>query len=87
MTLESPLSLGFANLPNTAVSHLADNIILLGYQVDGATVRRGIHVLKSRGSDHDPDVRELEIRGDGMAVLDPLEVPSAVVGGREIGRR
>ena len=87
MTLESPLSLGFADLPSTAVSHLADNIILLGYQVDGATVRRGIHILKSRGSDHDADVREFRIGGDGMAVLDPLPVPSAVVGSRGAGRR
>ena len=75
MTLESPPSLGFADLPSSTISHLADNIVLLGYQVHGSTVRRGVHVLKSRASGHDDAVREFRISRESIDVLDPLEVP------------
>jgi circadian clock protein KaiC len=81
MTLESPPSLGFADLPTTTVSHLADNIILLGYQVEGSTVRHGIHVLKARASRHDREVRELRIHDTGIEILDPMDVVASYNGG------
>jgi circadian clock protein KaiC len=81
MTLESPPSLGFADLPSSTISHLADNIVLLGYQVDGSTVRRGVHVMKSRASGHDDSVREFRISRESIDVLDPLRVPAGTAPG------
>jgi circadian clock protein KaiC len=77
MTLESPPSLGFADLPSSAISHLADNLIILGYQLSGSTVRRGIHVLKARASRHDAQIREFGIGADSITVGEPMDVPAA----------
>ena len=87
MTMKSPPSLGFADLPASTISHLADNIVLLGYQVDGSTVKRGILVLKSRASEHDHDVREFQITADGLDIGEPLDVPSASMVGRPTSGR
>ncbi|MFL5680955.1 MAG: RAD55 family ATPase [Chloroflexota bacterium] len=75
MTLESPPSLGFADMPPSTISHLSDNIILVGYQLSGSTVERGIHVLKSRASAHDQQVRQMTIGAGGIEIGEPLEVP------------
>ena len=58
-----------------------DNIILLGYQVDGSTVRHGIHILKARASRHDREVRELRIHDTGIEILDPMDVVASYNGG------
>ena len=51
-----------------AMSYLSDNVILL--TVDGEErTRRRIRVLKTRGSGHDADVREVEITAAGLTVL------------------
>lgn len=68
MTLESRPTFSLADHATTALSNLADNIILLGFQLDGTVVRRLIHVLKSRASDHDPGVFELSITPAGLRV-------------------
>jgi circadian clock protein KaiC len=75
MTMESPPSLGFADLPSSVISHLADNIIILGYQLSGSTVGRGIHVLKARASRHDPVIREFTIGPDHITIGEPLDLP------------
>jgi circadian clock protein KaiC len=74
MTLESRPAFAFAGLIETALSHLADNIILLGYRLDGAKVTRAIHVLKTRASGHDATVREFTIDGDGITIGGPTEL-------------
>lgn len=51
-----------------AMSYLSDNVLLLTVDGDERT-RRRIRVLKTRGSGHDPEVREVEIRADGLRVL------------------
>ncbi len=72
MTLESAPVFGLAQVPATALSNLADNLILLGYEYEAGRVTRVIHVLKSRASDHDPMVRHLTITGAGLVVGEPL---------------
>ncbi len=74
MTLESRPAFSFAGSIETTLSHLADNIILLGYRIDGSTVRRAIHVLKTRGSDHDPEIREFTIGADGISVAGSIPI-------------
>ena len=74
MTLESRPAFTFAGSIETTLSHLADNIILLGYRIDGSTVRRAIHVLKSRASGHDPEIREFTIGPDGINIAGPIPI-------------
>jgi circadian clock protein KaiC len=54
------------------VSTISDTIMLLHYVPVGGEVRRGINVLKMRGSDHDKAVREFSISGRGMEIGEPL---------------
>ena len=51
---------------------LTDTIIALRHQEDGATVHRGIHVQRMRGSHHDTTIRTLLIDEHGVTVGDPL---------------
>lgn len=55
------------------VSTISDVITLLHYVPIGSQLRRGIQVLKMRGSDHDKSVREFRITGDGMVLGEPFE--------------
>jgi circadian clock protein KaiC len=68
MTLESSPAFSFPTLAGPNLSNLADNIILLGYQLHRGLIRRAIHVLKTRASGHDPAVRELTIDATGLTV-------------------
>lgn len=79
MTLESRPAFSFAGTIETALSHLADNIILLGYRLDGSTVRRALHVLKTRASDHAAEIHEFTIAADGVAIggLLPLDAAAS----------
>jgi circadian clock protein KaiC len=47
------------------ISYMADNLLLLDMRGE-ETTRRTIRVLKTRGSSHDPKVRELAIGTDGI---------------------
>lgn len=51
-------------------SHLSDNILLLELRIEEDSTRRELRVLKTRGSAHDPRVRQVEITGDGLAVVE-----------------
>jgi circadian clock protein KaiC len=50
-----------------AMSYLSDNVLLLTVDGDERT-RRAIRVLKTRGSAHDLQVREVEIHAGGLSV-------------------
>jgi circadian clock protein KaiC len=54
------------------VSTISDVITLLHYVPVGGELRRGVQVLKMRGSDHDKSVREFHITGHGMDIGDPF---------------
>ena len=74
MTVETRPPFAFAGTIGSALSHLADNILLIGYHVDGSEVRRAVHVLKSRGSAHDQGIYEFTVAGDGIHVGDPISL-------------
>ena len=54
------------------VSTVSDTVILLHYVGDRERIRRGITVLKMRGSDHDKAIREFTIDDAGMHIGDAL---------------
>jgi circadian clock protein KaiC len=50
-----------------AMSYLSDNVVLLTVEGENLT-RRRVRVMKTRGSAHDPQVREVEITEAGLAI-------------------
>ncbi len=48
------------------ISTITDSIILLRYVEMYGEMRRGLAVLKMRGSAHDKDIREVNIDHEGM---------------------
>jgi circadian clock protein KaiC len=74
MTSEILHLFGADYISASAVSPLADNIVMLGYQRERDTIGRTMAVIKTRASRHDPTVRKFVIGPQGI-VLD--EVPPA----------
>jgi circadian clock protein KaiC len=60
-------------LPDVAVANPSDNVVVLQYFRTGSQVRRSLTVLKTRGSDHTHEVRELHIGADGLTLGDPVD--------------
>ena len=76
MTAELPDLFQTTRLTDDGVSHLADNVVLLEYIRENATVRRTLTVLKTRARRHQPEVREHTISREGI-VLNPTEAPDS----------
>jgi circadian clock protein KaiC len=71
MTLEIQALFGTDRITDTAVSPLADNVVMLGYKRDHDTTSRTIAVIKTRASRHDPRVRSFVIGSDGITLDQP----------------
>jgi circadian clock protein KaiC len=71
MTSEIPRLFGADRLSDSAVSSLADNIVMLSYQRERDTINRTMAVIKTRASRHDPTVRKFVIGPEGI-VLDEV---------------
>lgn len=54
---------------NSAISHLADNVFLLQYHLDGS-VQRSFIVVKTRATMHDQRPRPLTIGRGGVELAD-----------------
>lgn len=76
--------LGGESVTEKHVSTLTDSIILLRYLEAYGEMRRGITVLKMRGSMHDRQIREYTIDGRGMHVGDRLTDVTGVLSGQLI---
>ena len=64
--------LGAESASDLHVSTISDAITLLHYVPIGGEMRRGIQVLKMRGSDHDKTVRDYRITDNGMEIGEPV---------------
>jgi circadian clock protein KaiC len=73
MTSEIPDLFHVDRLAEYGISHLSDNVILLQYLRAEPRLLRTITVLKSRGTAHDPEIREFEITADGIALGAPID--------------
>jgi circadian clock protein KaiC len=60
--------MGGSSITEAHISTLTDSIILLRYVEMFGEMKRGMTVLKMRGSPHDTDIREFSIKRDGMHV-------------------
>jgi circadian clock protein KaiC len=59
---------GALTMGDLHISTISDTILVLQYVPVANEIRRGINVLKMRGSDHDKRVREFTISGAGMHI-------------------
>jgi circadian clock protein KaiC len=73
--------LGGESITETHISTLTDSIILLRYVETGGQMRRGITVIKMRGSWHDKDIREYEVNDQGMQIKKPFRNIESIMTG------
>ncbi len=75
MTSTTPTFLGGASHTESHLSTVTDLIILLRHSEVAGTLRRGLVVLKMRGSRHDKDVREFTVDSQGLHMGEPFSEP------------
>jgi circadian clock protein KaiC len=73
--------LGGDSITETHISTITDSIILLRYVEMHGQMRRGLTVLKMRGSLHDKEIREFTIDGEGMHIAAPFREVSGILSG------
>jgi len=73
--------MGGQSITEAHISTLTDSIILLRYVETFGEMKRGITVLKMRGSMHDPDIREFSIDREGMHVGRPFRHVTGILSG------
>ena len=55
-----------------SISFLSDDIVRLRYVEIGGQLRKALLVVKMRAGDHSKDIREYEVTGRGLRVVDRL---------------
>lgn len=73
LTSTTPTFLGGSSHTESHLSTVTDLIILLRHSEVAGALRRGLVVLKMRGSRHDHDVRECTVNGSGMRIGAPFD--------------
>ncbi len=68
LTSTTPTLMGGSSVTESHISSITDGIILLRYVEGFGDIRRGITVLKLRGSQHDNEIREFDIGENGMRI-------------------
>jgi circadian clock protein KaiC len=80
-TSTTPTLLGGTSVTEAHISTITDSIVLLRYVEMLGEMRRGLTVLKMRGSMHDKDIREFVIDRTGMHVGRPFRNVSGILSG------
>lgn len=80
-TSTTPTLLGGTSITEAHISTITDSIILLRYVEIYGEMRRGLTVLKMRGSAHDKEIREFSIDNLGMHVGQPFRNVSGILSG------
>lgn len=83
-TSTTPTLLGGTSVTEAHISTLTDSIILLRYVEMYGEMRRGLTVLKMRGSQHDKEIREFSIDGQGMHVGKPFRNIFGILAGHPV---
>ncbi len=80
-TSTTPDLLGGTSITEAHISTITDTIILIRYVEMFGEMRRGLTVLKMRGSPHAKDIREMTIDQDGMHIGKPLRNVTGILSG------
>jgi circadian clock protein KaiC len=83
-TSTTPTLLGGTSVTEAHISTITDSIILLRYVEMYGEMRRGLTVLKMRGSRHDKDIREFTIDGTGMHIGKPFRNVGGILAGNPV---
>jgi circadian clock protein KaiC len=83
-TSTTPSLLGGASITETHISTLTDSIILLRYVEMFGEMKRGVTVLKMRGSIHEKDIREFTIDQQGMHLGRPFRHVTGILAGTPV---
>jgi circadian clock protein KaiC len=83
-TSTTPTLLGGESVTEAHISSITDSIILLRYVEMYGEMRRGLTVLKMRGSAHDKEIREFRIDGQGMHIGKAFRDVSGILAGRPV---
>ncbi len=78
-TNTSSMISGGETITDAYVSTMTDGIVLLRYVEVAGELRRAVHVLKMRGSDHDRSIREFTIGPAGMQIGAPMAGPVGLI--------
>ncbi|HUP88925.1 MAG TPA: circadian clock protein KaiC, partial [Longimicrobiales bacterium] len=76
--------LGGASITETHISTLTDSIILLRYVEMYGEMKRGLTVLKMRGSIHEKSIRELTIDASGLHIGRPFRHVTGILAGSPV---
>jgi circadian clock protein KaiC len=80
-TSTTPTLLGGTSITEAHISTITDSIILLRYVELYGEMRRGLTILKMRGSNHEKDIREFTIDASGMHLREPFRSVSGILSG------
>ena len=86
MTHESIELFRVTRLSEIGMSHLADNVVVLQYLRAESEVKRALLVLKTRASEHHPEIREFQIRPEGIVLGERFNPINASTSCCEYGR-
>lgn len=81
LTSTTPTLMGGASVTEAHISSITDTIILLRYVELFGEMRRGVTVLKMRGSRHEKNIREFLIEDRGMAIGRPFRNVTGILSG------
>ncbi|MBW3552892.1 MAG: circadian clock protein KaiC [Gemmatimonadetes bacterium] len=84
LTSTTSALMGGTSVTEGHISTLTDSIILLRYVEMYGEMKRGITVLKMRGSTHDKDIREFTIDGSGMHIGRPFRHVTGILAGAPV---
>lgn len=80
-TATTPTLLGGASVTEGHISTITDSIILLRYVELYGQMRRGLTVLKMRGSEHEKEIREFTIDNRGLHIGKPFRNVTGILAG------
>lgn len=83
-TATTPSLMGGTSVTEAHISTLTDSIILLRYVELYGEMRRGLTVLKMRGSQHEKEILEFSIDGAGMHIGKAFQNISGILAGNPV---
>lgn len=81
-TSTTPTLLGGTSITEAHISTITDSIILMRYVELFGEMRRGLTILKMRGSAHDKEIREFTIDGSGLHIGKAFRTISGILSGQ-----
>jgi circadian clock protein KaiC len=86
MTAAAPQLVGAVSVTESHISGLIDTIVLLRHVEHDSALKRGILVLRMRGSGHEHQICELSVRDGDLVVGEPFTGLGGILSGQPVVR-